>query len=257
MNLKFFLPVLSFLFSLQACGQPLASSPMNTATVVSPPIDTLPKKQRNFTRFEKEIVRFEENDKALMPKSNGILFVGSSSIRLWKNVAQDMAPMPVINRGFGGATIGEVNYYFKRIVAKYHPRFLVFYAGENDLFHPEVSVDSVVNDFNRFRDSMRVYEPQCRMYFVSVKPSPARWHFQEKFTEANKRFQAICASDPNWMYVDIVPQMLTADGRPRKDIFRSDSLHMNSFGYADWTGIIKPKLTTAWKSALEMEKKPR
>ena len=240
---KFFIPFFFLLLSVSSCGQDVSQT--IAAQVVEAKIvsgDTLPKKERNYTRFEKEILRFEEEDKASAPRQGSILFVGSSTIRLWKTLAEDMAPLPVMNRGFGGATIGEVNYYFHRIVDKYKPRLVVFYAGENDLYSPDVSVDSVVRDFNAFRDSMHTYLPQCKAIFVSVKPSPARWKFQDKFLEANKRFEAICQYDPDWSYLDVIPTMLDGDARPRKEIYRADSLHMNTTGYSRWTKIIKPHL---------------
>jgi len=240
---KLFVPFLFLFSSISSCGQgtpqPTVSQSMGIRT---PLADTLPKKVRNYTRFEKEILRFEESDQAAAPRQGSILFVGSSTIRLWKTLAEDMAPLPVINRGFGGATIGEVNYYFHRIVDKYKPRLVVFYAGENDLFSPDISVDSVVQDFNAFRDSMHTYLPHCKAIFISVKPSPARWGFQDKFLEANNRFEAICKYDPAWSYIDVIPSMLDAGARPRREIYRADSLHMNAAGYARWTKIIKPHL---------------
>lgn len=253
MSVRRFIPFLLMGLSLTSCGQGITQTlpAQEPAAVVSPvPADTavaLPK-ARNYTRFEREILKFEENDRAAMPVPGGILFVGSSSIRLWKTLVQDMAPLPVLNRGFGGATIGEVNYYFSRIVRKYSPRVLVFYAGENDLY-TDMPVDSVVADFNRFRDSMNVYLPACRMYFIGIKPSPARWAAQAKFEEANRCFREICDRDPHWTYVDVTRPMLGANGRPRADIYRADSLHMNGYGYAEWTKILKPVLKTAWKTA--------
>lgn len=248
MSIRFFIPFALVLVSLSSCGQGVSQTPAQEQTQpVSVPVDTVPVKVRNYTRFEKEILRFEESDQVVMPASGGILFVGSSSIRLWRSLAEDMAPLPVINRGFGGATIGEVNYYFRRIVAKYKPRLLVFYAGENDLY-TNMPVDSVVQDFNHFRDSMNRYLPDCRMYFIGIKPSPARWDQQAKFEEANLCFKEVCARDPRWNYVDVGKTMLDTKGLPRREIYRADSLHMNGAGYAEWTKVLKPVLKVAWKT---------
>lgn len=250
MAIRRFIP-LGFLFlSLSACGQGVAGSevaslPLKTLLPDSA-VKTVP--VRSYTRFEREIRAFEESDRVSPPASGSILFVGSSSIRLWKTVAADMAPMPVLNRGFGGATIGEVNHYFSRIVAKYTPKLLVFYAGENDLYMG-MSVDSVLNDFNRFRDSVATRLPHCRMIFIGIKPSPARWAAEPVFLEANARFRTICDKDPAWTYLDVTAAMSTPTGRPRNDIYRADSLHMNAAGYAEWTKLLKPVLKTAWKAA--------
>lgn len=247
---RFFLPISCLFFSLSSCGQNgvVPVEGQVTTNIIVPTVDTLPKKVRSYTRFEREILRFEENDKIAPPPTGSILFVGSSSIRLWRTLTEDMAPLPVVNRGFGGATIGEVNYYFHRMVAKYKPSFIVFYAGENDLFSPDISVDSVVNDFNGFRDSVNIYLPQCQAFFISVKPSPARWLFQDKFVEANNRFRAICEADPRWTYIDVVTPMLMPSGLPKKDIYRADSLHMNAAGYTYWTQVVKPRLKQSWST---------
>lgn len=254
MAIKRLLPLFFIFLSLSSCGQQAnLADVQGQATLLSLPVtDTAPKKVRNLARFEREIVKFEEYDKTAAPKAGGILFVGSSSIRLWKTVAEDMAPLPVLNRGFGGATIAEVNHYFQRVVYRYKPKMLVFYAGENDLFDVNTPVDTVVKGFNAFRDSMNRYLPDCRMYFVSVKPSPARWPFQQKFLEANAKFRAICDEDPRWTYVDVIAPMLGTDGRPRKDIYRADSLHMNVAGYAEWSKVLKPTLRNAWKTSAQL-----
>lgn len=260
MSVRRFIPLLLLGLSLSSCGQGVTQTlpVQEPVAVVALPPDTAATfpKVRSYTRFEREILKFEEADLAAMPAPGGILFVGSSSIRLWKTLAQDMAPLPVLNRGFGGATIGEVNHYFGRIVRKYDPRVLVFYAGENDLY-TDMPVDSVVADFNRFRDSMQVYLPECRMYFIGIKPSPARWQAQAKFEEANRCFRAVCSRDPRWTYVDVTPPMLAENGLPRRDIYRSDSLHMNGYGYAEWTKLLKPILKTAWKTASSKAPSPR
>src|SRR5687768_181547 len=112
MSIRRFIPFVLWCLTLSSCGQGVAPTAhvQAQANALSVPADTLPVNVRNLTRFEREIIHFEEIDRAAMPASGGILFVGSSSIRLWKTLAQDMAPLPVLNRGFGGATIGEVNY---------------------------------------------------------------------------------------------------------------------------------------------------
>lgn len=256
MSIRLFVSLGLLCLSLSSCGQAANTSVPVAGMPVSVPPDTVPVKVRNYTRFEREIVRFEESDRVAMPAPGGILFVGSSSVRLWKTLPQDMAPLPVINRGFGGATIGEVNHYFHRIVGKYKPRLLVFYAGENDLYG-NMPVDSVVKDFNRFRDSMDRYLPNCRMYFIGIKPSPSRWTAQQTFEEANLCFRELCARDPRWNYIDVTRPMLNERGLPRPEIYRADSLHMNGAGYAEWTKVLKPVLRAAWKTASQTASGPR
>lgn len=244
---------LLFLFAVLpfwACGQqpePNISLHNQISAILVDSVSAPTKKERNLARYEKEILRYEQADKTNPPQKNGILFVGSSSIRLWKTLATDMSGLPVTNRGFGGATIAEVNHYFRRIVLPYSPQIVVFYAGENDLFHPDISIDSVLSDFKVFQDSLHVYFPDCKAYFMSVKPSPSRWVFQEKFTEANTRFRALCSASSNWTYIDIVPAMISPQGRPYPQLFRSDSLHMNAEGYARWKSAVAPVIRQQWR----------
>ena len=248
---RFWIPLLFLVFvPLLSCGQ---ISPSDSEKVVflrdTVVQNSLPKKTLDLSRFESEIKNMEEGNREFPKPKGAVLFTGSSSIRFWKTLSEDFSPIPVINSGFGGATIAEINYYFQRILSPHKPRLLVFYAGENDLSNPEVSIDSVLNDFNHFRDSADRYLPDCRFYFISVKPSPSRWHFQEKFTEANNRFKQICDQEEKWTYIDIVSDMLNSDGNPLQEIFRSDKLHMNSQGYLIWKNRMKPIIKKAWNDA--------
>lgn len=249
MNLNGLYVILFLCFPFISCGQGIAPppAPSKQAQDSISVVDTLPKKVRNLARFEGEIKKMEEGDRLDPKPQQAVLFVGSSSIRFWKTLTEDMAPMPVINRGFGGAVTAEVNYYFHRIVSLHKPRILVLYAGENDLFNPDVSIDSVALDFKAFRDSVSLHLPNTRCFFVSVKPSPARWGFQEKFTQANARFKAICEAEPQWEYIDVVSAMLNGEGNPKPEIFKSDKLHLNVAGYLLWKNKIKPRIQKEWK----------
>jgi hypothetical protein len=83
--------------------------------------------------WEPAITAFETQDRRQPPKPGQVVFAGSSSIRFWHTLAADMAPIPVLNRGFGGAHLRDVLRYADRIVTPYRPQAVVVYAGENDL----------------------------------------------------------------------------------------------------------------------------
>jgi lysophospholipase L1-like esterase len=190
--------------------------------------------------FRAEIERFLEADKAAPPAPCQVLFAGSSSIVLWRNtLARDMAPLPVINRGFGGAQIADINHWFDQIVAPYRPRAIVFYAGDNDIDAGEV-VTNVVSDFATFMERKTRALGQTPVYFISVKPSKLRFREFTEQSQVNDAIRALAARRHDLKYIDVVAPMLER-GRP-KDLFLQDQLHMAPEGYAIWTREIRAAL---------------
>lgn len=210
----------------------LAATPLARAGPASRPT-TLP--------FENQIEAFEAADRRQMPPANATLFIGSSSIRFWTTLAQDFPDFPVINRGFGGSTIDDCRNFVDRIVVPYHPKRIVFYAGDNDLAFGK-SPQAVADDFKNFVVKVRIGLPDTPIYFISIKPSILRWNIVNRIREANRLIQAEIASDPSLHYINVFDAMLGDDGTPRKDLFRFDGLHMNRRGYELWTSIITPML---------------
>ena len=203
------------------------------------------------TIWEAEIRQFEKQDRHGPPSAGGIVFIGSSSIRFWETLAADMAPLPVLNRGFGGAQIHQVTYYADRIVTPYRPRIVVFYAGENDMagvfFSKRKSAEQVRDAYQAFCQTIHARLPQTAIYFISIKPPKARLNAWPAMQTANQLIRDGCASDPWLHYIDIVPVMLAAQGQPRRDVFRWDGIHLNPLGYALWTVVVKPILAAAWR----------
>jgi lysophospholipase L1-like esterase len=196
-------------------------------------------------RFDKEIAEFEAADKEAMPPKCATLFVGSSTIRRWTTLKEDFPGRTVINRGFGGSTLWEVDSYFSRVVTPYHPKEIVFYAGDNDLAAGRTP-DDVFADFAAF---MRMKDQQLGktpVYFISVKPSILRWSMQLQMTEVNARVREMAEKRDDLMLINIVQAMLNPDGS-LKNIFVEDNLHMKPEGYAIWTPIVKKALDTGQK----------
>jgi len=187
-----------------------------------------------------EIDRFVEADRAAPPAICQVLFVGSSSIVKWKEtLAADMAPLPVINRGFGSSQIEHVDRWFDEIVAAYRPRAIVFYAGENDLDAGK-SVERVVADFDKFMDLKLKVLGDTPVYFISLKPSKSRFGQFALQSEVNEAIRARAGRRSDLHYLDMVTPMLEND-KP-KDLFVADGLHMNRDGYAIWTRIVRAAL---------------
>jgi len=193
--------------------------------------------------WEAQISAYEKADRLNPPKPGVIVFTGSSSIRIWDTLADDMKPLDVINRGFGGSRIAEVNHYASRIVLPYRPRAVVLYAGDNDLSAPWFKTpEQGSGDFKQFVEIVHGEVPETWIYFVSIKPSIQRWNNWPKFQKANALIANYIGTQPRVQFIDIGQAMLDAEGKPRADIFLEDGLHMNAQGYAIWTSIIKPVL---------------
>ena len=192
-------------------------------------------------RAEPEIRAYEASDRAAAPSPGGIVFIGSSSIRLWRSLATDFPGLPVLNRGFGGSTLPEAIHYVPRIVLPYRPRTVVLYEGDNDLtfgWGPQ----RVAEDYGAFVRAVREALPGARIVFISVKPSPSRWHLVDQQREVNQLVRDIAARDTLQTFVDVFTPMLGANGRPRPELFLADSLHMTPAGYVVWREQLAPHL---------------
>lgn len=189
------------------------------------------------TRFEGEIKAYERADESLMPASNANLFFGASSIRLWKTMAKDFAGYQVINRGFGGATLAEVNYYFDRMVPKYKPAKLFIYAGENDIAAGS-SPEQVFEELKILVEKIKNYDSNLPWVYISMKPSVLREEQYEKQKIGNKLIADYLKNVENARFVNIVKPM-RKNGKARADLFIGDKLHMNEKGYAIWVKKLK------------------
>jgi lysophospholipase L1-like esterase len=196
--------------------------------------------------WEFQISSYEKQDRINPPKPGVIVFTGSSSIRFWHTLSEDMKPLDAINRGFGGSQLSQVNEYAGRIVLPYRPKAVVLYAGENDMSWPwHKSADTVLADFQKFVKIVHTTIPEASIYYISIKPDPARWDNWPALASANRMIEAYCGTEGRVKFIDVSAAMLDAQGKPRRELFRWDGLHMNGQGYALWTSIIKHVLLDA------------
>lgn len=191
--------------------------------------------------FIKEIEAFAASDQTNPPAAGGILFIGSSSIRLWKTLAQDFPDHRVLNRGFGGSQIFDSVRYAERIVLPYQPRLIVLYAGGNDL-NAGKSPEQVFADYQAFVRKVHAALPATRIAYISSAPNPARWAQVERVKTLNQSIAAHTKTNPRLAFINVFPKMLGDDGQPRPEIFVADRLHMNEKGYELWKGIVRPFL---------------
>ena len=193
--------------------------------------------QNQTNAFEKEILAFEAHDKTNPPPKHAILFVGSSSIRLWKTLAQDFPQYHVLNRGFGGSQVSDCIYFADRIVLPYEPDVIVFYAGGNDI-NAKKPAEMVVADFKTFVAGVRAKLPKTHLAYISIAGNPSRWAQVEQVRAANKMIRDFTATQDGLSFIDVFPAMMGADGTPQPDIFVADKLHMNEQGYAIWKRVV-------------------
>jgi lysophospholipase L1-like esterase len=186
--------------------------------------------------FADDIAAFEAADRAKAPPQGAVLFVGSSSIRFWESLPQDFPGVETLDRGFGGSTVADCVRYADRIVVPYHPRRIVFYAGDNDVAAGR-SPRQIAADFSAFVRKVRAALPGVPILFISIKPSLARWKLAAAIRKTNALIRADAARE-KFDYLDVYAPMLGADGLPRKELFREDGLHMTAAGYALWTKSI-------------------
>ena len=194
---------------------------------------------QGFERWEKEIAAIEQREAERPPERGGIVFVGSSSIRMW-NLQKSFPKLAAVNHGFGGSAIADSVHFIDRLVVPLEPKTVVFYAGDNDLQGGK-STAAVRDDFAAFVTGVQAKLPSTRIVFLAIKPSPSRIKLFEKQKEANALIREIIEQDPDRLvYVDVFGPMLNADGKPREELFLSDKLHLNDQGYALWTDLVKP-----------------
>jgi len=191
-------------------------------------------------RFEPDVLAFEAWDRQNSPPRDAVLLVGSSSIRMWPT-AESFPELSVINRGFGGSHASDVNHFAERIVLKYEPRTIVFYAGDNDVADGK-SPEQVAGDFQRFVDIVRAKLPNAEIIYLPIKPSLARWRLWPRMQETNALVAEFIRGKRRLAYVDTATPMLGPHGQPRPELFLEDGLHMNAAGYQIWSDRLRAKL---------------
>jgi lysophospholipase L1-like esterase len=193
-------------------------------------------------RWHNELAAFARADQQRFPMPGGVVFVGSSTVRMWKNLSQDFSQLPqIVNRGFGGSTLADCSLFARDLVVRYRPRQVLVYAGDNDLAEGRTPLQ-VLESFARFANTVRAELPEARISFISVKPSPSREHLLPQVRETNNVIAAYLNRLPNSEYIDIYTPMIGTDGRPRPELFLGDRLHLTDEGYRLWRSIIAAHL---------------
>ena len=192
-------------------------------------------------RWESDIEAFEASDKTNPPPQNAILFIGSSSIRMWTDVQEAFPKHEVFKRGFGGSELSDSVEFADRIVIPYKPKMILLYAGDNDIASGK-SPERVLADFKDFVEKVHAALPQTRIGYIAIKPSLARRKLMNEMKTANGLIKDYIGQSDGLLFIDVFAPMLNAEGEPRPELFIQDGLHLNEKGYALWTSIIGPVL---------------
>jgi hypothetical protein len=194
------------------------------------------------TDFENAISTFERLDVKFPPPDDAIVVTGSSTIRLWGGIRNDLAPLEIIPRGFGSSTADDLDFYLDRIVLAYAPRAVVIYEGDHDLqvgMTPEFILERMTSVVQRIGTAL----PEARLYLVSVKPSPKFASLWPQAQVLNQMIEGLCQQTPRCTYVNTASSLLLPNGKVNKTLFRSDRVHLNTAGYAVWNAVLRPVLT--------------
>lgn len=198
-------------------------------------------------RFQEAINAFLEADKLNPPPKGAILFIGNSIFRQWTNLTEQMAPLPVFNRAFGGSQTSDILYHMDKIVLPYEPKLIVYYCGSHDI-HANHKAPAIADRFRQFVTRVRARMPQTRILYVSINRAP---QIEEKWATVdatNKLVKEYCESDKRLGFIDVNPALFDREGKPRLELYQADKLHFLPSAYTEFTAIIKPAVEKVWST---------
>ncbi|MBT4141361.1 MAG: hypothetical protein HOE48_25865 [Candidatus Latescibacteria bacterium] len=200
-------------------------------------------------RFDEQIGIYEEHDRENPPAKRGIVCTGSSIMRQWTTLTDDMAPLPVINRAFGGSQTWEVLHYMDRIVMPHQPRVILYYCGSNDLGNGR-SGQQAFDGFSEFTDRVHQGLPDTQILYLSINRVFPKQQIWDELDKANHLAENLCANNPRLIFIDINPCLFNSDGTMREGYFREDNVHLHPPAYQAFAHVVRPALSAAWSLAI-------
>jgi lysophospholipase L1-like esterase len=193
-------------------------------------------------RFEAAIQKFEAADKLNPPVKGGIVFYGAGAIGRW-NLEESFPDLKgvAVNRGFGGSELVEQTRYASRVIIPRAPRVVVLYPGENEIARG-LPAETVGVGFRQFYEAIHAALPNTRIVLIGLRPVPYRWQFIDEIRKANTIIRPFCETHPNCVYVDVHPDLIGRDGKPKTDLLADGREHMNAEGYKIWSRLVRPYL---------------
>ena len=197
------------------------------------------------TRFQSTIDKYMESDKASPPAKGTIEFIGSSIFFRWKNLADQMAPLPVYNRAFGGSQTADILYYMDQVVLPYEPRIIVYYCGSNDV-NGKQTAETIAGRYREFVTRVHAKLPGTKIFYVSVNKAPQKMDRWDVVDAVNKSVAEFSAGDKRLGFIDVNPALFDAAGKARIELYLPDKLHFLDPAYDEFTKIIKPVIEREW-----------
>jgi lysophospholipase L1-like esterase len=197
------------------------------------------------TWYENDVKKLEAL-KGTLPYTPETILYGSSSIRLWEDLYEDLKTLRPVNLGFGGSTLAACVWFFDRIMEPYAPKHFVCYAGENDLGDGRTA-EEVCIFFRQFQACLQKRFPGVALTFISIKPSIARWNLEKQVRYTNQLIKDEIEKTANQYYLDLFTPMLNANGQPEKELFEADGLHLSRKGYLLWKEVLLRHFETIFK----------
>lgn len=198
-------------------------------------------------RFAATIAAFVENDKVNPPPKGGILFIGSSIFRQWKNLGEQMAPLPVFNRAFGGSQTNDILHYMDQVVLPYAPRIIVYYCGSNDV-NAGIPASEITLRYSTFVDRVHEKLPETRIFYVSINRAPQKREKWDVVDTANTIVELKSRTDKRLGYIDVNVALFDKSGRPRLELYQKDQLHFLEPAYVEFAAIIRPVIERSWNT---------
>ena len=179
-------------------------------------------------------------------EEGSIVFTGSSSIRMWKNLQEEFPDSPLINTGFGGSQASDLFLHLDALVLRFHPKAVFIYEGDNDV-NAGKSTEVILEDLSKILQKIHALKPKTPVYFIGAKPSPSRWGLKTEYERFNQELQQFTEIHPHTHYIDVWNPMLDQDGFPRPELFLTDLLHMKPAGYEIWKKQFQKPLNSIQK----------
>jgi lysophospholipase L1-like esterase len=204
--------------------------------------------------WEKQIRAFEKKERKRPAPKGAVVFAGSSTIRLWGALARDMAPLPAVQRGFGGAKVNDVIHYMDRLITPHDPAIVVLYIGSNDLLdfggNEPKSLEQMRILYDTLLTGLHDRLPGARIVVVATFPSPLNARRAEQIEAVNRHLREAAENKPWLELVDGNAALQSPNGKPERSLFRFDRVHLNKKGYARWAQVLRPKLLEYWRQQL-------
>lgn len=203
----------------------------------------LSKYKQSAASWESDIKKLEHLDSIENYTHNAVLFTGSSSIRLWSTIKEDMAPYEVIQRGYGGAKFSDYVVYAKRLIYPHQVKAIVIFIANDITGSPQDKTpEEVTRLFQYTVKTIRSKYPETPVFYIQVTPTSSRWKAWPVIQQGNDKVKELCSRLHKVYFIETAKPFLKEDGTPNDSYFRSDKLHLNNEGYKVWAGIIKSAL---------------